>query len=299
MKLVIAGASGLIGAALVDQLSRQSHTLTLLSRTERQSKARNQRWLKWRPGEPGEWEQALDGADGVINLAGEPIADKRWSRRQKDRLRSSRIETTRALVGAMSSAQARPKFLINASAVGYYGSRGNETVTEASPPGNDFLAQLCLEWETEARKSEALGTRVVLLRTGIVLANRGGALKKMLPPFKMFAGGPLGSGQQYVPWIHIEDEIGLICFLMENQTGGAFNATAPNPVTMTEFARTLGAVLNRPAWARVPASVLAVMVGEMADMLLASQRVVPDAALKLGFKFKYTQLKGALLSLRL
>jgi uncharacterized protein len=300
MKLVIAGASGLIGAALVDQLSRQSHRLILLSRRQRQSTARNQRWLAWQPGQPGEWERALDGADGVINLAGESIAGRRWSGRQKELLRSSRIDATRSVVSAIANAQAKPRFLINASAVGYYGARGNEKITEESAPGNDFLANLCVDWEAEARKAEDLGVRIVLLRTGIVLANNGGALKKMVPPFKMFAGGPLGSGQQYMPWIHLEDEVALIRCLIESENPhGPFNATAPNPVTMGEFARALGTILNRPAWARLPASVLSLVVGEMADMLLASQRVIPEAALKLGFIFKYSKLTDALMSLKL
>ena len=300
MKLVIAGASGLIGSALIDHLSRQPHTLALLSRRKRQSRAHNQRWLAWQPGLHGEWQRVIDGADGVINLAGEPIAARRWSGRQKELLRSSRIDATREMVGAIANARAKPKFLINASAVGYYGGRGHEKITEDSPPGDDFLAGLCVEWEAEARKAENLGVRVVILRTGIVLAENGGALKKMVPPFKMFAGGPLGSGQQYMPWIHIEDEIALIRFLIENENArGPFNATAPDPVTMAEFARALGTVLNRPAWARLPASVLSLLVGEMADMLLASQRVVPEAALKLGFIFRYSKLMHALMALKL
>jgi len=184
--------------------------------------------------------------------------------------------------------------------VGFYGDGGDERLTERSEAGDDFLSRLCVDWEAEAHKAEALGVRVVLLRTGIVLAKGKGALKKMVPPFKMFAGGPLGSGRQWMPWIHIDDEIGLIRFLMENDNArGAFNGTAPNPVTMAEFAKTLGAVLNRPAWAKVPASILALMVGEMADMLLSGQRAIPEAALKLGYKFKYQNLGQALESLRL
>ena len=301
MKIVITGASGLIGTVLLDRLSKQSHSLILLSRKPREESVRkNNQWMAWQPGQTGAWERAIDGADGIINLAGEPIAEKRWSKVQKARLRNSRIDGTQSLVNAVANAQVKPKFMISASAVGYYGSRGDEIVSEESKPGDDFLASLCVQWEDEARKAEALGVRVALLRTGIVLAKGGGALKKMVPPFKMFAGGPLGSGGQWMPWIHIDDEVGMIQFLIENQNArGAFNGTAPNPATMLEFSKTLGAVLNRPSWARVPPSLLALMVGEMADMLLAGQRATPQAALKLGYQFKYPHLKQALESLRL
>ena len=242
----------------------------------------------------------MDGADGIINLAGEPIAAKRWNEVQKERLRSSRLATTKSMVNAIAKADVKPKFLINASAVGYYGARGDELVTESAGPGQDFLARLCVDWENEAKKAEASGVRVALLRTGIVLAKGKGALAKMVPPFKIFFGGPLGRGQQWMPWIHIEDEIGLITYLIENaEARGPFNGTAPNPVTMNEFSKTLGDVLNRPSWARVPPSVLALMLGEMSEMLVNGQRAMPEAALKLGYVFKYPQLAEALRALNL
>lgn len=301
MKIVITGASGLIGSELVKRLAHQSHTLTLLSRRpSRKVSSSGAQWLEWHPGENGPWCGAIDGADAVINLAGEPIAGKRWSPRQKQILRASRVDTTRALVGAIAKADVKPKLLISSSAVGYYSSRGEEAITEESRPGDDFLARLCVDWEAEARNAENLGVRVVLLRTGIVLAQGRGALQKMVPPFKMFAGGPLGSGKQFMPWIHIDDEVGLIEFALTNQSvQGPINAAAPNPVTMSDFCRALGDRLNRPSWAKVPTSVLTLLVGEMADMLLASQRVLPDAALKLGYKFKYAQLKHALEAIKL
>ena len=190
--------------------------------------------------------------------------------------------------------------MISASAVGYYGAHGDETVTEATGPGADFLARLCLAWEQEALKAESLGVRVALVRTGIVLDKGKGALAKMVPPFKMFVGGPLGSGAQWMPWVHIADEIGLILFLIENEKArGAFNSVAPNPVTNEIFSRTLGSVLGRPSWSSVPAGVLSLLTGEMADMLLAGQRAVPQAALDLGYSFKYPNLADALRSLRL
>jgi uncharacterized protein (TIGR01777 family) len=301
MKLVITGATGLIGSALVDRLWNQFHSLVLLSRRPpTEIGVAKKEWFAWTPGASGEWEKTIDGADGVINLAGEPIAGKRWSAAQKQKLRLSRIGSTRSLVSAIAKAQNKPKFLLNASAVGYYGPHGDETITESTPPGSDFLARLCADWEAEAKKAEAHGVRVAIVRTGIVLARGQGALKKMVPPFKMFLGGPLGSGNQWMPWIHIEDEIGLLLFLMENENArGAFNATAPNPVTMEEFARALGQALNRPSWVSVPPSVLALMVGEMADVLLAGQRAVPEAALKLGYVFKNPTIVGALEALRL
>lgn len=301
MKIAITGASGFIGSLLADHLWNQRHHLLLLSRNPpRETDVTKQEWVAWNPSTKGGWEQALDGVDGIFNLAGEPIAAKRWTDAQKETIKSSRVQSTRALVNAIAIAKDKPKFLINASAVGYYGARGDETITEDTGPGNDYLSRVCVAWEEEARKAEAYGVRVVLVRTGIVLDKGKGALAKMVPPFKFFAGGPLGSGNQWMPWIHIEDEIGLLLFLMGNRSArGPFNATAPNPVTMAEFGKTLGNVLNRPSWATVPAGVLTLLVGEMAEMLLNGQRAVPQAALKLGYEFKYPTLLPALQSLKL
>jgi uncharacterized protein (TIGR01777 family) len=301
MELVIAGASGFIGSALVQRLSQRSDSLKLLSRKPRSpARATNAKWLVWQPGVPGGWEESIDGADGVVNLAGEGIAEKRWTERQKELIRSSRIDSTRALVQAIAKAKGKPKFLINASAVGYYGSRGDETLTEESAPGKDYLAQVCVAWEEEARKARDYGVRVVLVRTGIVLAKGKGALAKMVTPFKFFVGGRLGSGKQWMPWIHIDDEIGLILFLIENANAqGSFNATSPNPVTMEEFCKVLGKVLNRPSWASVPASALTLLLGEMADMVLTGQRALPKGAEKLGYNFKHPTITKALESLGL
>jgi uncharacterized protein len=301
MKLVIAGASGFIGSALVQRLSQRTDALKLLSRKPRSpARASNIDWLVWEPGVAGGWEESVDGADGVVNLAGASIAEKRWTERQKELIRSSRIDSTRALVHAIAKAKEKPQFLINASAVGYYGPRGDETLTEESAPGKDYLARVCLAWEAEANKAQDYGVRVALLRTGIVLGKGKGALAKMVPPFKFFVGGRLGSGKQWMPWIHIEDEIGLILFLIENaRAQGRFNATAPNPVTMEEFCKVLGKVLNRPSWAPVPASLLTLLLGEMADLVLAGQKALPQAAEKLGYAFRYPNLEGALQSLGL
>ena len=286
MKLIIAGGTGFIGSALCERLVRLGHSLTLLSRSAS---------LGATVANKGAWEKAVEGADGLINLAGEPIAAKRWINRHKEKICQSRIDATRALVSAVAKAKVKPKFLINGSAVGYYGPHGDETLTEDAGPGGDFLAQTCREWEAEARKAEEHGLRVVRLRTGMVLGKGGGALAKMAPPFKLFVGGPLGSGRQWMSWIHLEDEVGLILALMEHASArGAVNATAPNPVTMREFCQSLGRVLNRPCWAPVPAFALRLLLGEMAGILLAGQRVLPAAAQKLGYTFRYPTLYEAL-----
>lgn len=296
MKLVITGATGFIGSALCSQLLQRGHHLTLLTRSappDASTPAKT--WRHWTPGTSGEWEASLDGADGVINLAGEPIAARRWTAKQKQRIHLSRTEATRSIVEAFAKAKRKPAFLLSGSAVGYYGPHGDEIVAEETPAGSDFLSSVCRAWEGEAQKAEPMGIRVVRLRTGIVLGPHGGALAKMLPPFKVFVGGPLGSGAQWMSWIHLEDELGLILHLIETpQAAGAVNATAPNPATMKEFCQTLGKVMRRPSWAPVPSFALRLMLGEMADMLLTGQRVVPAAAQKLGYQFRYSNLSDAL-----
>jgi uncharacterized protein (TIGR01777 family) len=296
MNLVISGGTGFIGSALCAGLLEKGHTLALLTRREPPDSGTPAKvWVRWTPGARGDWERVVDGADGLINLAGEPIAGKRWTADQKRGLRASRIEATRSLVEAVAKARQKPKFLLNASAVGYYGPRGDEMITEEAGPGSDFLAALCREWEEEAQRAEPLGLRVVRLRTGIVLGRGGGALAKMTPPFKFFAGGPLGSGTQWMPWIHLEDEIGLILHLVEAvEANGPVNAAAPNPVRMREFCQALGEVMRRPCWAPVPAFALRLVLGEMADMLLTGQRAIPAAAERLGYRFRYSDVREAL-----
>ena len=295
MKLVVTGATGFIGTALCARLLEQGHTLTLFTRgSPRDAGTATKRWLHWTPGALREWGSALDGVDGVINLAGEPIA-KKWTHTTRHRIETSRIEGTNSLVQGIAKVASRPKFLISASAVGYYGHRGDETVTEETPPGDDFLSRVCRNWEEEAKKAEPLGLRVVRLRTGIVLGSGGGALAKMVVPFKFFAGGPVGSGQQWMSWIQLEDHVRLMLEVIENtQASGAINATAPAPVRNKEFCQTLGKVLGRPCWAPVPALALRLLLGEMAEMLLTGQRVIPAAAQKLGFQFRYPNLEEAL-----
>ncbi|MFQ5851824.1 MAG: TIGR01777 family oxidoreductase [Candidatus Binatia bacterium] len=296
MRYVIAGGTGFIGSVLCARLLELGHSLILLSRSPSPGPISfNRIWITWDPGHPGSWEETIDGVDGVINLAGEPIAAKRWTKSQKDKIRASRIDTTRALVSAIGKAKEKPKVLLNASAIGYYGPRGDEPITEDAGPGGDFLSRVCTEWEEEAQKAQGYGVRVVRLRTGIVLGSGGGALAKMLPPFKLFIGGPLGTGKQWMSWIQMEDEIGLIVHLLQRpEVMEAINATAPGPVTMKQFCQILGRVLSRPSWAPVPSFALRLLLGEMADMLLTSQRVLPAKAIQLGYAFKYPSLLDAL-----
>ncbi|MSP37265.1 MAG: TIGR01777 family protein [Deltaproteobacteria bacterium] len=296
MKLLVTGATGFIGTVLCDQLLDQGHSLTLFSRgAPPNTNTPYRRWLHWTPGTLRSWETELEGIDGVINLTGEPIAARKWTNTQRRRLEKSRVDATHVLVAACAKAQHKPKFLINASAVGYYGAHGDEILTEEAPCGEDFLSLLCRDWEEEAIRAEDLGMRVVRLRTGIVLGPHGGALEKMTAPFRFYLGGPLGTGKQWMSWIHLEDQVRLILHVINNpQASGAINATSPNPVQNEEFSQTLGKVLKRPSWFAVPAFALRMKLGDMAEMLLTGQRVAPAAAQKLGFEFHHPDLLEAL-----
>jgi uncharacterized protein (TIGR01777 family) len=274
MTVSVTGASGFIGSRLTQRLQAEGHTTRAISLRAKVS------------------SQDLAGCDAVVNLAGENIA-QRWTTAAKRSIRESRVNGTRALVAAMR--ENPPRVLVSASAVGYYGSRGDETLTEISEAGSDFLAQICQEWEREAREAEKLGARVALLRFGMVLGGEGGALPRMLPPFKLGVGGRLGSGSQWMPWIHIADLCDLILFaLREPAVSGALNATSPNPVINADFTRALAGVLHRPALFHVPAFALKTILGEMAQVLLASQRAVPDRVLHAGFVFQHPEIGAAL-----
>ena len=289
MIVVLTGASGLIGRSLSAELRTAGHQLRLLGR---------------RAGPPDGWQwdalgepppaAALDGVDAVIHLSGEPIA-QRWTANTWQRIVASRLEGTRRMVEAMAAMGKRPGVFICASATGIYGDRGDETLTETSAPGTGAVAQLCQDWEGEARRAEALGIRVVLLRTGLVLAPDGGALGRMLPAFRLGLGGPLGDGRQWMSWIHLRDMVRLIGFALEHpDLCGPLNATAPEPVTNREFTRTLAATLRRPACLPVPRPALRLLFGEMAGILTSSQRVLPDVALRHGFSFEFSTLAPAL-----
>lgn len=291
MRIVVAGGTGFLGRPLVERLERDGHEVRVLSR--RPAAARDRAWTP--DGSVGPWAAALDGADAVVNLAGESIAEGRWTAARKLQIRESRIRATRSLVAAIQQAARKPEVFLSGSAVGYYGPRGEEPLDEDAPAGADFLASVCVEWEAEAVRAAA-STRVVLLRTGIALEKDGGALPQMALPFKLFAGGPVGSGRQYYSWIHRSDWVGLVTgALRSNSIAGPLNLTAPTPVPNREFARTLGRVLRRPAFVPAPAFALRIALGEMADaLLLSGQRVLPARAGAGGFRFEYPTLEPAL-----
>jgi len=300
MKILVTGSSGLVGTALVSTLARGGHTLCRLVRPQMAGDqgAKEGFAVVWHPA-TGELAGASVGADAVVNLAGASIADRRWTTQRKALLRSSRIDTTRALVGALARMNARPGVLVSASAIGYYGDRGSETLTEESKPGVDFLAGLALEWEAEALKAESLGIRVVLARFGIILAREGGALPKMMLPFRFGAGGKLGSGQQWTSWVTLEDVVGILRFAIENTpVKGAINIVSPQPLRNAEFTAALAKAMHRPALFPAPAFALRLALGEMADaLLLSSQRVAPQVLEKNGYRFLHSDLSAALKNL--
>jgi uncharacterized protein len=298
MRVVVTGGSGFIGSALIARLGAEGHDVVLLTRNPEAARLKlgaQANIDRWDGKNAGSWEAHIDGADAVVNFAGEPLDAKRWSPQQKERIISSRVNATTAIVNAIEKAKRKPSVLVNASGVGYYGPVENGEVTEEAPRGKDFLSQTTFEWETAARKAEASGVRTVVLRIAVVLGDNGGALKKLLIPFKLFVGGALGSGRQWFPWVHRDDLLGAISFVMENSDmAGPVNVVAPESVTMREFCAALGKVLHRPSWVPVPAFFLKLLLGEMSDMVLAGQRAVPKALERHGFKFKFPHLSSTL-----
>ncbi len=274
----------------MESLTARGDRVTILSRSPKPGA--NPRYLAWDTGSVPPLE-AMD-ADAVIHLAGEPVA-QRWTAAVKERIRASRVEGTRALIAGLAAASRKPKVLISASAIGIYGSRKDEVLTESSPRGSGFLADVTAAWEEEARRAESLGVRVVLPRIGVVLGTDGGALSKMLPAFKSGGGGRMGTGEQWMSWIHIDDLVGLIVFALAGDgLRGPVNATAPNPVRNAEFTYELAGVLHRPAIVAMPALILKLIFGEMSSVLIDSQRVSPEAALRAGYAFRFTELRAAL-----
>ena len=301
MKIVIAGGTGFLGSPLAEVYAEDGHEVRVLSRGLPAGESRHDSGtgvpgvtrVGWRPdGHTGPWAAALEGADAVVNLAGEGISDARWTPERKTRLHDSRVIPTRSLVSAIASASYPPQVLVSGSGVGYYGTEGDDIKTEASPAGTDFLAQLCQDWEAEARRAQSTTTRVVTIRTGLVLERAGGALAKMMMPYRFFAGGRMGSGRQYMSWIHRLDWIEMVRWIIDTpQISGAVNATAPAPVTNREFARALGRGMRRPALVPAPAFALNLILGEMATpMVLRGQRVIPQCALSHGFHFRYPEI---------
>ncbi len=297
MKMIIAGGTGFLGRTLANRLVAEGHEVVILTRgSARAGGVARARLVTWTPdGGAGSWAAEIDGADAVINLAGESIAGRRWSSPQKQRILDSRLGATRSLIEGIRRAAAPPPVLVSASAVGYYGPHADEIVTEATPAGSDFLAGVCVKWEAEASQVGA-STRLVCLRTGLVLDKTGGALPQMLLPFRFGVGGPVGSGHQYWPWIHYDDWLALVIWIIETpSTSGPLNATAPVPVSNADFARAVGRALSRPALLPTPAFALRLLLGEMADaLILSGQRALPAKAERLGFLFRYPRVDDAM-----
>lgn len=299
MRVVVAGATGFLGQALVRALVQRGDRIVALVRNETAA----QRALgpdvevrSWNPPHPGSWTADLNGAEAVVNLAGEPISPtsptqvltKRWTAAEKARIRSSRVDLTRTLADAIVSTSPRPKVFVNQSAIGYYGPCGDRPLSESSPPGNDFLARLVVDWEAAARPVEEAGVRLVLLRTGIVFGPGGGALSMMALPFRFFAGGTVGEPGQWVSWIHVDDEIGLILYALDHDSvRGPINAVSPNPVIMDVLSRQIGQALHRPTWVPFMGKALRIGLGEQGQSILASLRVLPEAAQALGYQFQH------------
>jgi uncharacterized protein (TIGR01777 family) len=296
MRILVTGATGLIGRSLCESLSADGHRIVALSRSPEKAgsvaAAEVHAWDTLSGPPPA---AALEGVEAVVHLAGEPIAARRWSAEQKRKIRDSRVLSTRNLVSGLRAIEPAPGAFICGSAVGFYGDRGDEQLDELSGPGRGFLSEVCEEWEGEGLRAKQKALRVVLVRTGVVLSAQGGALEKMLPPFKLGVAGPLGKGRQWFPWIHIDDIVGIFRHaILSPSVSGALNGTAPGVVTNAEFTRQLAGVLGRPAFLPVPEFALRLLMGEMADVLLGSQRAVPSAVVRSGYEFKYPQLAPAL-----
>jgi uncharacterized protein (TIGR01777 family) len=298
MKIAVTGATGFVGSRLVGKLKAEGHSILILTRNK-QKAARvfpaspNLEIVAYNPTASGEWQKALAGCDAVVNFAGEPIAE-RWTPEHKKAILESRQLGTEKIVEAIARANPKPKVLINPSAIGYYGTSETAIFDENSTPGNDFLAEVCKNWESEAHKVKTLGVRLVILRFGIVLGN-GGALGRMITPFKLFTGGPIGNGRQWFSWIHLDDLVNLILTAIKrSDLEGTFNATAPNPVRMNQLCQTLGEVMNRPSWLPVPDFALELLLGEGAKVVLEGQQVLPKATQAIGFQYQYPTLKPAL-----
>lgn len=300
MRIAIAGGSGFLGSPLAEVYAEEGHDVRVLTRSLPDGTARHEPGtgvpgitrVGWAPeGRSGPWADAINGADAAINLAGESVGTKRWTPQRKALLRDSRLAPTRSLTAAILTVPQPPRVFISSSGAGYYGPSGDEPKTEDSPPGTDFLAQLCVDWEKEARQAIRPGVRIAIIRTGVVLERSGGALVEILKPFRFFAGGPLGSGRQYVPWIHRLDWVEMVRWIVETpEASGPINATAPHPVTSKELARALGAAIRRPAFIPAPAPALKAVLGEFAQTVLTGQRAIPARALALGYHFRYPEI---------
>jgi hypothetical protein len=301
MHISITGGTGFVGRRLVASLLQQQHTVLVLTRNLERARSilgspQGLELVEYDPLQPQSWASRLEGSQGIVNLAGEPLAGSRWTPAKKAEIRRSRIEGTQALVQAIQRLEQKPSVMVSGSAVGFYGPHeDDQSLTEASEAGSDFLAQVCVDWEAAAQPVQDLGVRLVILRTGIVLGEGGGALDQMVGPFQIFVGGPIGSGQQWLSWIHVEDLVKLIEFALTHASvEGVINGTAPQPLQMEKFCQTLGQVLGRPSWLPVPSLALELLLGEAAQVVLTGQRVIPAQAEAAGFSFAYPELKPAL-----
>ncbi|MBW4561079.1 MAG: TIGR01777 family oxidoreductase [Mojavia pulchra JT2-VF2] len=301
MKIAIAGATGFVGSRVVKRLHQEGNKVLVLTRNTAHAQRifpsknfPNVEIVAYTPIASGSWQDAIASCDGVVNLAGEPIAEERWTQEHKQEILNSRKLGTQKIVEAIAKANPKPKVLVNASAIGYYGTSETATFDETSQSGNDFLAQVCQAWEAEASKVKDVGVRLVILRLGIVLG-MGGALGKMITPFKLFAGGPIGSGRQWFSWIHVDDLVNLILQALTNpEMEGVYNATSPNPVRMADLCQTMGQVMNRPSWLPVPAFALEALLGDGAIVVLEGQQVFPKRTVEAGFEYQYPNVKSAL-----
>jgi uncharacterized protein len=303
MKIIIAGGTGFLGGPLAEMYAEEGHDVRVLTRSLMSGDTRHDPGtgvpgitrVGWKPdGTAGPWSVVVDGADAVVNLSGASLGEKRWSPTAKAKFRDSRLHSTRSLAAAIAAARTPPPVFISGSAVGYYGAKDSQPIFESEPPGSDFLAQLCVDWEKEAQKAERPGTRVAVVRTGIVLERSGGALAAMMKPFRFFVGGRVGSGHQYISWIHRLDWVEIVRWIVQTPSvSGPVNATAPHPVTNRHLARALGRAMRRPSLVPVPGFALKIVVGEFANSILTGQRVLPARAQQEGYHFRYPEIEMA------
>lgn len=299
MRAIIAGGTGFQGKYLIAELAAAGYEVIVLSRNPDQYANQLPTGVRlelWDAQSAQGWGSLADGADAIVNLAGENMAAGRWTEKNKQVIRSSRVNAGKAIVQAIEQVVNKPKVVIQASAVGYYQANEEQKIIEDSPAGNDFQASVCQEWESSSAPVETMGVRRVIIRTGLPLATDGGVLERFLLPFKLYAGGPIGSGKQWTPWIHMTDQVGAIRFLMENpKLSGAFNLCSPNPVTNKQMAQAIGKVMGRPAILPVPGFAMNLLFGQMADeMLLVGWRELPDRLLKAGYQFRFPEIEPAL-----
>lgn len=296
-KILITGATGLIGKRLVSKLKSKHYEITIFSRDKEKGKREvpeADAVIEWDYNKPDEWQKFVDGKDAVVHLAGANLAGKRWDEEYKKLAYNSRVKSAKSLVEAIENAEKKPSVFITSSAVGYYGDRGNEELTEDSSPGNDFLAGFCVDWEKASLPVKNFGCRHSAIRTGNVLSTEEGPIAKMMLPFQLFIGGPLGSGDQWFPWIHMDDIVNIYEFVLENEIHGPVNAASPNQINMKQFAKALGDSLGRPSLFPVPKFAIKIVAGEIADAVTGSQKVIPKKLLENNYQFIFPEINSAI-----